>query len=197
MFPLHILQVSTLTEFTRHSSEHSPEWCMRRPFCFSWGIFLCVNMMDFEQPVVIKFLSEWNKTNVEIENTLFEVLGDAAYTKWTVQKWTKRFREAVLLLSNSTSQRKQRLPYPILRTLQTWVPVIFFNFCNSSGQWRGNGSRQQKVFNWQQKENYTKLHLPILNVVTNSGWNPGDTGWMLVANISKVTISFIVIIFWT
>ncbi len=31
--------------------------------------------------------------NVEIENELFKVWGDAAYKKSTVQKWTKKFRE--------------------------------------------------------------------------------------------------------
>ncbi len=57
----------------------------------------------------------------------------------------KRFREAILSLSNSTSQRKQWLPCPILCTLQTWVHVTFFYFCNSSRQLR-NCSRQQKKF---------------------------------------------------
>ncbi len=65
----------------------------------------------------------------------------------------------VLSLSNSTSQRKQWLPYPILRTLKTWVHVTFFYFGNSSGQQKRNGSRQQKKFHSRQKENYTKLHL--------------------------------------
>ncbi len=93
MFPLHILQVSIPTEFTAHSSEHSREWCMRHPFFFHSVFFSCVNMTDFEQRTVIKFLSKRNNTNVEMENELFEVWGDAAYKKSTVQKWTKRFCE--------------------------------------------------------------------------------------------------------
>ncbi len=50
-------------------------------------------MTDFKQWPVIKFLSKWNKTNVEVDNKLFEVWGDAVYKKSTVQKWTKRFHE--------------------------------------------------------------------------------------------------------
>ncbi len=86
--------------------------------------FSCVNMTDFEQHAVIKFLSKENKTNVEIENTLFKVWGDAAYKRSTVQKWTKRFCEG-------------------------------------------------KEFDSRQKVNYAKLHLPIFNGVTQSGWNAG------------------------
>ncbi len=40
-----------------------------------------------------------------------------------------------------------------------------------------------------------KLHMLIFNIVTHSGWNTGNTASMPVTNISKVTISFIVIIF--
>ncbi len=89
--PHHILQLSTPTEFTVRSSDHSCEWCTKHPFCFSLGIFLCVNMTDFKQWMVIKFLSKRNKMNVEIKNELCEVWGGAAYKKLTVQKWTKRF----------------------------------------------------------------------------------------------------------
>ncbi len=65
--------------------------------------FSCVNMMDFEQHAVIKFLSKRNKTNVEIENELSEVWGDAAYKKSTVQKWTKRFCEGRESLQDNDS----------------------------------------------------------------------------------------------
>ncbi len=50
-------------------------------------------MMDFKQRAVIKFLLKRNKMTVEIENESFEVWGDAAYKKSTLQKYTKRFRE--------------------------------------------------------------------------------------------------------
>ncbi len=68
----------------------------------------------------------------------------------------KDFVKVILSLSNSTSQRKQWLPYPTLRILQTWVHMTFL-FPQSSGQWKGNGSRQQKKFNSRQKENYMNL----------------------------------------
>ncbi len=52
-------------------------------FVFHRVFFSHVNVKDFEQHTVIKFLSKRNKTNVEIENELFEVWGYAAYKKST------------------------------------------------------------------------------------------------------------------
>ncbi len=138
MFPLHILQVSTPNEFTAHSSEHSCEWCTRRPFCFSLGIFFYMSMTDFEQREAITFLSKQNKWMPSTTKQCCKKL----------RKWCKRrevqiptvfctmtaLLRTVFSLSNSTSQRKQWLPYPILCTLQTWVHVTFFYFRNLSGQ---------------------------------------------------------------
>ncbi len=52
--------------------------------------FSCLNMTDFEQCALIKFLSKRNKTNVDIEEELFEVWVDAAYKKINYAKVDKK-----------------------------------------------------------------------------------------------------------
>ncbi len=48
---------------------------------FHYLFFSCVNMTDFEQCAVIKLLSKWNTTNVEIENELLKVMNCAKVDK--------------------------------------------------------------------------------------------------------------------
>ncbi len=150
--------------------------------------FSCVNMADFEQRTVIIFLSKRNKTNVKIENELFEVCGDAAYEKSTVQKWTKRFHEV-----RDSLWDNDRVGRPSTSLTDEKVEEV----CELIWSVREIAEEFHIILTekWQ-KENDAKLHLPIFNVVTHSGWNIGDTASMPVANISKLAISYIIIIFW-
>ncbi len=134
-----------------------------------------MNMTYFEQHVVIKFLSKRNKTNVEIENELFAVREDTAYKKLTVR--TKRCREGRKSLQENDRVGKAVtvIPHP-LYSPDLSLRDFFFTFAFQADNEREMVPDNRR--NLRQKENYAKLHPPIFNVVTHSGWNIRDTASM-------------------
>ncbi len=81
-----------------------------------------MNMMDFEQHVVIKFLSKWNKPNVEIKNELLEVWGDAAYKKSTTKMDKKNSRSCSLVVQQYfTKKAVTAIPFFIkMKQAECW-----------------------------------------------------------------------------
>ncbi len=107
---------------------------------------------------MIKFLLYRNKTNVEIENELFQVQGDAAHKKSMCKSGQKDFMKV-----EKACKTMIVLDRELIWSDQHLTVCKIAEECHIS-----YGSVQNiliEKFGSQQKENYAKLHLPIFNVV--------------------------------
>ncbi len=173
MFPLHIVQVSTPTEYTARTVVSICVNGVRDVRSVFHKVFFCAWTWRILNST-FEFLTKRNKINVQIENELFELWGDAAYKKSTEQKWTKRFREGRKRLqdsdrvdhpSTSLTDEKVEEVHELIWSDQHLTVCEIAKECHTS-----YGPVQSILIEKWQKENNAKLHLPIFIVVTHYWW---------------------------
>ncbi len=110
MYPLHILQVSTLIKFTVHSNEHSCEWCTRHPFCFLWGIFFMREHFDVRDKIHHEFAPYYKIVQQKVKKTVKRKRGSDHH--WFLHHNNPPSQHSLIVQQYITKKAVTIIPHP-------------------------------------------------------------------------------------